>query len=193
MKRPTRYKIGYLLAFVALGAVAISVLVYFERSTGAVLAVVAVLLIPGRLQGIVYRDLFQGRRLLSSGNAAEAEQHFDRFLALVRRGPWRKRLIWLSWSVYTPDVEAMTLNNIGAARMQMGKRGEAATSFGEALELDPLYPMPHFNLAILHELEGNRESAEQAASVAERLGFSGSSIDQAILAAQSLLAHLEGR
>lgn len=192
MSRPTRYKIGYLLALIVVSAIAVFVMSNLRGSTAALFAVVAVLVIPGRVQGVFYRDLFRGRRLLSGGHAAEAEAHFERFLALVRESPWRKWLIWLSWSVYTPDVEAMTLNNLGAARIQLGKRGEAATSLGEALEIDPQYPIPYFNLAILHELEGNRESAEQAATAAGCLGFSGGKIEQVVLAAQSVFARVEG-
>ena len=61
--------------------------------------VAAGLFIPGRVQGRLYRDLFQSRRLLDAGHHGEAVANLERFIALVRVQRWRKRLLWLSWSV----------------------------------------------------------------------------------------------
>src|SRR5262245_6475099 len=160
---------------------------------GPMLVVAAVLLIPGRVQGRFYRDLFQGRRLLDAGYHREAVAYLERFIALVRVQPWRKRLLWLSWSVYTPDAEAMALNNLGAAKLALGQQSASEQAFKEALTLDPLYPVPHFNIAVLHQIRGNRPLAEQAAAEAARLGFARSTIDAVIYHAQSILARVEGR
>jgi tetratricopeptide (TPR) repeat protein len=193
MSRVTRYKIGYVVALVALGLLSIPVIRGLGGGAGAMLAVAAVLLVPGRVQGVFFRDLFQGRRLLDTGHAAEAVPHLERFLQTVHAEPWRKRLLWLSWSIYTPNVEAMALNNLGAARMRLGQLLEAETAFQEALALDPLYPVPQFNIAILHEMRGDRATAERAVAEATRLGYTGGTVDTMAHAAQSLLAQIEGR
>jgi tetratricopeptide (TPR) repeat protein len=193
MSRVTRYKIGYVVALVALGILSIAVIGGLGGSVGAILAVGVVLLVPGRLQGVFYRDLFRGRRLLDTGHAAEAIPHLERFLQTVRAEPWRKRLLWLSWSVYTPNVEAMALNNLGAARMRLGQMREAETAFQEALTLDPFYPVPQLNIAMIHEMRGDRATAERAVAEATRLGYTGGTIDTVVHAAQSLLAQIEGR
>lgn len=51
------------------------------------------MLVPGRIQGFVYRDFFRGRRLFSQGRYADAIPHFERFLHAVRARPWIKRLL----------------------------------------------------------------------------------------------------
>jgi hypothetical protein len=43
--------------------------------------------------------------------------------------------MWLCWAFYTRDIEAMALNNLGAARLELGARDEAAAAFREALAL----------------------------------------------------------
>ena len=52
----------------------------------------------------------------------------------------------------------MTINNLGAARLGLGQVNGAEQAFTDALAQDPLYPPPHLNLAIVHELRGNRVS-----------------------------------
>lgn len=193
MSRVTRYKIGYVGALVALGILSIAVIGGRDGRAGAMLVVGVVLLVPGRLQGVFYRDLFQGRRLLDTGHVVEAIPHIERFLQIVRAEPWRKWLLWLSWSVYTPNVEAMALNNLGAARMRLGQLLEAEAAFQEASLLDPLYPVPQLNIAILHEMRGDRAAAERAVAEATRLGYAGGTVDTVVHAAQSLLAQIEGR
>jgi tetratricopeptide (TPR) repeat protein len=153
----------------------------------------AVLLIPGRLQGFFFRDLFVGRRLLEHGYLEEAAIHTERFLAVVRKHPWRNKLLWLAWSVYTTSAEAMALNNIGAARLGLGEFEAAKSALLAARAIDPKYPLPPFNLAILATIQGAPEAAEMLASEAFRLGYTGSSIDLVIGQAQSLLAAIEGR
>ncbi|MFS8066672.1 MAG: hypothetical protein ACMG6S_09905 [Byssovorax sp.] len=53
--------------------------------------------------------------------------------------------------------------------------------------------MPQFNIAILHEMRGDRAAAERAVAEATRLGYAGGTVDTMAHAAQSLLARVEGR
>jgi tetratricopeptide (TPR) repeat protein len=192
MTRVTYYKLGYLIALVLLGGVVALLVWLLGVGVGSMLIVAAAFLIPGRIQGICFRGFFKGRRLLDSGEPSTAVGHFEDFLQLVRREPWRKRLLWLTWSVYTPDMEAMTLNNIGVSQMTMGNTGEAKVAFDRALSLDPKYPLPHFNLAVLAIMKEDQASAEEALKKANMLGYRNGTIDAAIRKAQSLLARLEG-
>jgi tetratricopeptide (TPR) repeat protein len=193
MSRTTRYKIIYFLSVST--AVAFAVLLTLSIGRDMLMAagmVALILIIPGRVQGILYRELFRGRLLLEQQRELEAIDHLQRFLADVRARPWLKRMIWLSWSVYTPDVEAMTLNNIGAANLSLGRFEEAERAFGEALALDQEYPLPHFSMAVLNELRGNRILAEEALAESKKLGYVGGAIDAIISRAQSVLARVEG-
>lgn len=194
MSRTGRYKIGYLLAVLAVTACALLLM----RSIGtnvlvSAIVMAVILLIPGRVQGILYRDLFRGRRLLGQHRESEAMDHLERFLDDVRARPWLKPMIWLSWSIYTREVEAMTLNDIGAANLALGNLEESERAFREALALDREYPLPHFNMAVLHEMRGNRILTDESLAESTRLGYSGGTIDAIVNRAQSLLARVEGR
>src|SRR5688572_8688983 len=97
MTRTTRYKLGYLAVLAALGAVAVSAIVALGGGFIPLLIVTAILLLPGRLLGVAYRDLFRGRRLLDSGQAEASIPYTQRFLDQIRQHPTRKRLHWLAW------------------------------------------------------------------------------------------------
>ena len=193
MNRTQRYKIAYAVAMVCAIAFAIYVLVSFRDRVWVALVVALVFLIPGRFQGFFYRDFYRGRRLLDGKQSAEAIPHFETFLSSIYAAPWLRHLLWLQFSVYTPNVEAMTLNNIGAAQLNLGRLGEAEESLRRALAIDQLYAIPHYNLAVVHSLRGQQELAEQASAEAVRLGFVQSKMDTVLSHAQSLLAHVEGR
>lgn len=116
-----RFKICYAVAMGAAFALGVLLFWKYRAAPLALLIVIVVASIPGRLQGFFYRDLFSGRRLLEGGRPADALVCFDRFLATLRAAPWRKHLLWLAFSVYTIDAEAMTLNNIGVAHLTQGR------------------------------------------------------------------------
>lgn len=193
MSRSTRLKLGYLVALAAIVALVAWVLAVSKGAAWAVPTMVAALLIPGRVQGIAFRDLFRGRHALDMGDAATAVAHLECFLVRVRARPSLKPLLWLSWSVWTVDPEAMALNNLGVARMAMGALEQAERDLTDAQTLDPLYPMPEFNLAVLASLRNDRATAELHAARARSLGYAGGTIDQAVSLGQRLLAGGEGR
>jgi len=149
-------------------------------------AVIALLLIPGRIQRSVFRDFYQGRRLLGGAHYAQAAESFERFLQVTQEQPWRKRLIWLSWPIYTTDIEAMAWNNLGAATLWLGDLSSASSAFREALDLDPDYAQPYFNIAVLQVMQGDHEAARQSVQQAATLGYAGATQDAVTQAAQSL-------
>ena len=195
MNRTTKLKLGYLAAFLIVGTIAVTTVASIDIGSpeSRVIVVVLVLLIPGRLQGYFFREFFRGRKLLDERRASEALVHFQQFLSSVRSRRWLKPMVWLSWATYTPDIEAMTVNNIGAAHLELGHFDESETAFREALAIDKQYAIPHFNLAVLHEMRGNNTLAIESVAEANRLGFSGGTIDIVLTRAQALLAKVEGR
>ena len=152
----------------------------------------AVLLIPGRVQGLFYRDLFRGRRLLVRRELADSAAATRRFLDWIDGPSWRRALLWLTWSVYTTDARAMGWNNLGVAEMQRGRWNAAAQALHQALAIDPKYPIPHFNLAAVAHILGDRETCETHAAAAKSLGHRNTTRDRIIDHAQYLLAELEG-
>jgi len=188
MTRTARYKLGYvavlLIVALALGAVIVSL----GGGPVVMLATGLLLLIPGRIQGFYYRDLFAARRLLDSGKPEEAILSLERFVKSIEQHPSRSKLLWLAWAIYTPDVLAMAMNNLGAAHLELGQLDAAEQAFAGALAKDPLYPLPYFNLAIVHELRGNRLEAAAAAERARQLGYTGGTLDKVIHKSQFLSA-----
>ena len=193
MTRTARYKLGYTVALVALGTLGVTAIVALGGGVAPMLVVAAILLIPGGILGVAYRDLFRGRRLLDLRQAEASIPYTQRFLDYIRQHPARKRLLWLAWSVYTPDAEAMALNNLGAAQLQTGDFAAAADALNAALAVDPKYPLPHYNLAIERAVAKDEAAAARHAAEAERLGFRRTASDAVIRDAQALLARVEGR
>jgi tetratricopeptide (TPR) repeat protein len=193
MSRTTALKLSYVAAVALLASLA---LYAWKTSEGGLLPLVClaiILLVPGRVQGVFFRDLFIGRRLLDVGHAEESVPYTERFITAVRKQPWRNKLLWLSWSVYTTNAEAMALNNLGAARIALGDIEAARSALLAARRVDPMYPLPPFNLAVVAAALGASEESRKLASEARELGYSGASVDQAVQAGQSLLAAIEGR
>ncbi len=191
MTRVTKYKLWYVVAFLALLGAVGSYLLVARPNLGVVVALCIALLLPGRVQGLLFRDLFRGRRALDRGDPKSALGHLNAFLATVRAQPWRRWLLWLSWSFYTPNVEAMTMNNIGAARFNLDDIDAAEAAWRAALELDSLYPIPHANLALVAATRNDSSEASQHLETARELGYSGSGFDRIAHRAQSILANVE--
>lgn len=184
------------LAYVPLVLAAIGAGVLLAVAVGGwagLLAAALLMLLPGRIQGFFYRDFFRGRRLFSQGRYADAVPHFERFLAAVRARPWIKRLLWLQFAAYTTDIEAMTLNNLGGAHIQLGNLDAGERYLREALAIDARYPVALYNLSRVAAVRGDEADAERLLAEAARLGFSGGGIDALLQAAGERLAHLEGR
>ncbi len=99
----------------------------------------------------------------------------------------------MSAGIYTRDVEAMALNNLGAARLELGDLDQVEAPLRQALALDPDYPIPYVNLAHLAALRGDVEAAERASSAAKRLGYHDTRVDALIRRVSSALAGVEGR
>ena len=195
MTRTHRLKILYVVVLLALLALALLLGAALYPSLGlpALFAVGLLLFVPGRIQGVFFRDFFRGRRLLGSGQPAQALVPFRRFREQVQRNPWQKRLLWLAWGFYSTDIEAMTWNNIGAAHIELGEWSAAREALGQALAIDGEYPLPHFNRALIATAEGDRQEAQREAEAARRLGYRETSTDELIQQAGYLLARIEGR
>jgi hypothetical protein len=195
VNRTARFKILYLMELLVLGAAAgtIVFLVPLEYRTVSVIALAALLFIPGRVQGALFRQHFRGRRLVNAGKFSESILESEGFLETVRREPWRKRAVWLGGVLYSPDIEAMTLNNIGAASLPLGHIDKAEWAFRRAVEVDPHYPIPHFNLAVLATIRGDGVTARAELEQASRLGYTAGTLDSVARTAQQMQALIEGR
>ena len=194
MSRTLTLKISYVTVLLLVGATVVGFIVSMSLYDNLIflLFLSIMFLLPGRVQGAFYRDFFRARRLHDADKPKQAVEHLNRFIADLLRQPWKKKLIWLSWAIYTTDAEAMAWNNVGSAKLSMGEWSQANQAFETALTIDPLYPLPHENLAKLAMLDGDQPEAERRIDNAARLGYRATPIDQLIHQAQALLAKAEG-
>ncbi len=193
MSRTSKYKLLYVLALIALSGLAVWAILASGKSPVVIAGVVLVLIVPGRICGVYWREFFKGRNLMTHGRFLEAEPYFERFLAKLRDRPWLKRLIIFSWGMYTRDIEVMTLNNLGVISIEQGKFEDARELLDRAVSLDPQAPLPYFNLALIAAADNREDLAKELLGKAEERGFTGSSVDQLIRQAGELLARIEGR
>jgi len=175
MHRKYRY-LPLLLGLLALVVAA----VFFLRPPFWLLALLAVgWLVASWLMRRKYLPFFRGMNLLSQQKFEEAEAVFQAFLEKLRQHPDMKKgaKFWY-YGAYTPDFEAMTLNNLGVAKMSQGHRDEATRYFEQALNTDTAYAKPHHNLAVLAAANGDENLARQHFQRAAELGYEGGSFDQ---------------
>ena len=185
-------KLLYPLYLLIVLLIAAALIAAFPQRQEVLLFVVLLLFLPGRVQGYFYRDFFRGRREMGVGEFDAALDHFSTFAENVRSRPWLKRLIWLSFGVYTTDIEAMTHNNLGACYLEKGEITKSKTALYRALEICPTYPIPYFNLALLYGLTGERREAVRCFQEAKRLGYDLSRFDQVLNSLSQGLANIEG-
>lgn len=190
--RTTKYKLTYVLVCIVLVCAVVLTAFKSEDPLIVVFLASAILFIPGRVQGWLWWDFFKGRRLLASGRREESIEHFDKFLKLVRERPWLKKMIWLSWGMYTRDIEVMTLGNLGAAYIEVGKPDLAEQFLREAISLDPEYPIAYYNLGQLAGMRGDLEQANEYLLRARKLGYASGAVDKMISQLGQTFADLEG-
>jgi len=117
---------------------------------------------------------------------------FRKFLTKLEQKVWLKKAIWLGGFVYTKDIEAMTLNNMGACSLELGDLENAESYLESALLLDEKYAIPYFNLAVVSELRGNHQLAITNLNKSIELGFANTSIDSVLVKTQEIYARVEG-
>jgi tetratricopeptide (TPR) repeat protein len=139
------------------------------------------------------KDLYRCRRHVDREEYVAAIESGERFLATLRKHPWRARLIYLTWSLYTWNVEAMTRNNIGAAEMMRGRFAAAREQFDAALALDSGYALPYANLAIMASVEGDHTESERLMALAQRNGYAEKAVDRLVARAGAAYAGVQGR
>ncbi|AFY77635.1 tetratricopeptide repeat protein [Pleurocapsa sp. PCC 7327] len=190
ISRTTRLKWLYFsIIVVAIGAI----VYFFRQQPSLLLATSLLLLVPGRIQGHLWRDFFRGRRLLQRRQCDRALAYFYNFLKRLKEKPILKRAIWLSWAVYSRDIEAMTHNNIGVAYMELGDFKKAKRALLTSISIDPKYPLPFFNLAIVAKMQRDSARARKLLDKSARLGYRQTTVDRLIHLSESLLARVEGR
>ena len=193
MLRVTRYRLGYAAVLAMVIAATFLAVTRAGISLPVVALVALILIIPGRINGYLWRDFYRGTRLVRLGRSAEAIPVLEAFRACVAERPQLKRAIWLAWPSYTADVEVMTLTNLGAARFGLGDLAAAETDLLRATDLDPQSSVSWSNLAIVRRARGNLDGAARAAAEAHRLGYRDTALDRLQRGMGAALTRLEGR
>ncbi|WP_395645161.1 hypothetical protein [Terricaulis sp.] len=162
------------------GALAIAFTASVQNRPWTLAALAATLLTPGLVGRFLLRDLLASRAMLATGDFAEALVAAERFLETLAHRPWVRHAIWTQAGAYTLSVEAMAWNNAGAALLELRRFDEAAGMLWRAEALDPHYPIPLINLAIIARLRDELSESEHLARQATQLGFSGGNLDAAL-------------
>lgn len=193
MSRTSWRKWQYGVVFCAAALLGVALAWRFRNQPAVLFLLAGLFLIPGRVSGFLWRDLYRGRRLHDLGQFEDSIQASRRFLKCLGERSHLRRYWWFAWAVYTRDPKAMALNNLGAAQLELGQLTDAEQSFRQALECDPDNPLPHYNLAVLSSLRQDLVAMREHAHSAVRLGYFRNSADRVIEAASQMLARIEGR
>jgi tetratricopeptide (TPR) repeat protein len=200
MSRTSWYKLQYVAAIASALVTAMPVVWYVlespmppMRRAVVLVGLGMVYMIPGRVSGYYWRDLYRARRLQDARQPDAAIACLERFIALMHERPRLRRLWCCDWSVYTRDPVVMALNNIGAARIDLDQLTEAEAALKQAIAIDRLFPVAYFNLAVLCKLRGEEGRMGRYAQAAVLLGYRRDAVDRTIDAAAAALAQIEGR
>lgn len=191
MNRAIRF---YILCALLLGVVLLGVGWFLDRYPNGhvwVIALAAFFLLPGRISAVYLKDLYRSRRFFDLERYPEAIESGERFLETLKAAPWRRKLIYLTWSLYTWDVEAMVRNNIGASLMMMGRFDGARRELESALALDQGYALPYANLAAMAKAEGDLAESARLTRLAVEKGYSGTRADQLADRVMAIYAQLQ--
>ncbi len=192
MDRVTRRIVGYVAVVVFLAAAVVALLPWPPEALHLVVAAL-VFLLPGRLQGVLWRDFFRGRLAMSHHDYADAEKYFVSFLNTLHQQPRLRSAAFLAWNFYTWNPEAMTHNNLGACRLVRGELDAAEVELKRARDLDKGFPLPYFNLGVLAHARGEPSEAERLRALAAKLGYRAGTRERLISVAGTALAAVEGR
>lgn len=192
MSRTGRRKLYY-FSIVTLGPILlVGAAIHFHLNWAQMGCLMIVLLLPGRILGLAWRDQLAGLRLLNERRFAESVRHTNRFLEQLAHRPWIRHLIWLGGGTYSRDPKSLALNNLGAAEMSLGHFEAARAHLEESRQLDSENPLPYFNLALLHRILKEPSKAQEFLDHARRLGYSRGVSDKLIRQSQSRFARTDG-
>lgn len=191
MNRTAKLKLAYFGSVTAALLTGIGIVVGFGFDPIALVSVAAILMVPGRITGYLWRELITGRRLMDSGRHEDALPLLNSFVRKLEVTPWLERLIWIAPSIYTIRTKSMALNNRGACHLELGDLDSAERDLNEAIQLDSLYPIPYFNLAVIEMARDREPESRNHLEISRRLGFTGGSIDQILNRVKTVYAKLE--
>ncbi|HKQ79139.1 MAG TPA: tetratricopeptide repeat protein [Blastocatellia bacterium] len=170
MTRADKSRLFYVLALLLMGGICLSVGWYFSYQPSALIVIGLLLVIPGRIPMLLWREFYAGQRALQIGDHERARASFIAFIEKVRAQPWLKRLMYLKWGVHTWDIEAMALNNLGNTYVEKGEPHQAVGWYEAALAVDPDYGVPYANLAVIGYARGAEAEAKRLLDRAHALG-----------------------
>ncbi|HPB31105.1 MAG TPA: tetratricopeptide repeat protein [Candidatus Sumerlaeota bacterium] len=167
---------GLIMSAVFLAAV----VVWYSRREIIVPFVIVFLgvILPGAIQGFFWEDLFAGRRHLERGRWDKSLEHFERFLAVLHQRPWLRRLALLRLPRFTASPKALVLSNMGLAFLNKGDKDKAGDYFRKALDADPCYGVPFFNLAVIALMNGDNAAARDHWEKARTAGCTRMTLEQ---------------
>lgn len=190
LNRTVKLKLAYFGSIAAAILIGSGLAVGFGFHSIALIAA-ASLMVPGRIVGYFWRELITGRKLMDSGRHGDALPLLGSFVQNLDATPWLESLIWIAPSIYTVRTKAMALNNRGVCHLELGDLDSAERDLIEALELDPLYPIPHFNLAVIEMARDQESESHHHLAASRELGFTGGGIDQILDRVKTAYAKLE--
>jgi tetratricopeptide (TPR) repeat protein len=147
-------------------------------------------LLSGRVQAFFWSELLAGLHNLNRRDYSRSKTHSEQFLRQLHSRPWLKDLIWLGTSSYSLSVEAIALNNLGAAELALGQVDEARFHFNMAIRKDPKCPLPYRNMGVLVRGTASNEESDPWFEKAISLGLRGDWSDRAAQASQRNNAEL---
>jgi hypothetical protein len=83
------------------GGICLTIGWYFSFRPSTLIVIALLLVIPGRIPALLWREFYTGQRALQLGDHERARASFIAFVEKVRARPWLKRLMYVEWGIHT--------------------------------------------------------------------------------------------
>lgn len=111
------------------------------------------------VERVYWKTFYDGKKMLYKKQFKSAADKFETFLKELEDKPWLNNLKMFNIGIYTHNLQAQCYNNIGICYLESKSYKKATNYFNKAIELDDLFCIPYYNIAIIKLIHDNEEEA----------------------------------
>ncbi len=112
------------------------------------------------VERVYWKTFYDGKKMLYKKQFKSAAGKFEVFLKELEEKPWLNNLKMFNIGIYTHNLQAQCYNNIGICYLESKSYKKATNYFNKAIELDDIFCIPYYNLAIIKLIHDNEVEAE---------------------------------
>ena len=130
------------------------------------------------VERVYWKTFYEGKKMLYKKQFKSAAGKFESFLKELEEKPWLNNLKMFNIGIYTHNLQAQCYNNIGICYLESKSYKKATKHFNKAIELDDMFCIPYYNLAIIKLIHDNEEEARGCLLQSIKRGYNKVKLEQ---------------